>query len=110
MRKLVAIVCLTTFFALQYGKLVSFWNCKINAVITQAICDCEKLLIDVHKDDGQPNSPVAIAKEKTEERYFPADLLLNCRPFIVNGTTSTSKYLRAAPEGFYPPVFQPPRV
>ena len=110
MRKLIAIVCLTTFFALQYGKLVSYWHCKVNAAIAQAICDCEKLLIDVHKDDGGNNSPVAIAKEKSEERYLSDELNFNYPPCFVHSVNHSTEYITVIPEGFPASVFQPPRA
>lgn len=65
MRSLTAIICLTAFFALQYGKLVSYWHCRFASIYTSTRCDCVQQLLDIHKHDT-PHTTTTL-KEKTEE-------------------------------------------
>ena len=110
MRKWIALFSLTVFLALQYGKLVSYWHCKVSAAITQAICDCEKLLIDIHKDDNNHATPVAIAKEKAEESYLFYEQAFHHPPIVEISIDKLPTYNALLPDGFHPPVFQPPRI
>lgn len=110
MRKAIAILSLTVFLAMQYGKLVTYWHCKISAAIAQTICDCEKQLIDIHKEDKGRTDPVTIAKEKTEEHYFFAETALKPVNEFVFLHTTFPTYSTAIPESYQPAIFQPPRV
>ena len=65
MRSLTAIICLTAFFALQYGKLVSYWQCRVTALYTSTRCDCIQQLLDKNTDHTPHAS--ATLKEKTVE-------------------------------------------
>ena len=65
MRSLTAIICLTAFFALQYGKLVSYWQCRFASLYTSTRCDCVHQLLD--KDADSTQHPSATLKEKTVE-------------------------------------------
>ena len=109
MRKAIAILSLTVFLAMQYGKLVTYWHCKISAAIAQTICDCQKLLIDVHKEDKGQTDPVTIAKEKSEEHYYYAETLLKPGSRFTLLNTSFPRYKAVMPEGYRFDVFQPPR-
>jgi hypothetical protein len=64
-RSLTAIICLTAFFALQYGKLVSYWQCRFASLYTSTRCDCVQQLLD--KDADSTQHPSATLKEKTVE-------------------------------------------
>lgn len=111
MRKAVAFICFITFFALQYGKLVSYWNCKITAAVLTAICDCEKKIIDIHSSDTAHSNNTSIIKHSTEETYVfhevsysPAQLL----PVIINSNIPV--YVAIIPQNDADAIFQPPRA
>jgi hypothetical protein len=110
MRKAVAIVCITSFFALQYGKLVSYWHCRINAAVAAAICDCEKNLADVHKEGTPLANATATAKEKYEEVYLFRELpgSYTLLPVLLN--SRIPMYAAVIPQGYTKAIFQPPRA
>lgn len=66
MRSGIAIICIVAFAALQYGKLMSYWHCQLQASGKEP-CDCAKILIPTHDDDQQPVMAAHIQKEKVEE-------------------------------------------
>jgi len=110
MRKAVALICFITFFALQYSKLVSYWNCKVTAAILTAICDCEKKIIDIHNSDTAHSGATSLIKNTTEENYVfhevstpPAQL-----PVIINSNIPV--YVAVIPQNHTDAIFQPPRV
>src|SRR3954471_13578597 len=78
MRSLTAIICLTAFFALQYGKLVSYWHCRIASIYSATSCDCVQQLLDNHKDSAHHSS--TLLKEKTEEVVLFHEQLTNWQP------------------------------
>jgi hypothetical protein len=69
MQKIIACIFLVFFSAAQYGKLISYWKCKItNSSDTRAVqCDCEKILTDTM--NGKETTVLARVhvKDKTEE-------------------------------------------
>ena len=70
MQKNAALIFLIILFATQYGKLVSYWECKItNSSDIRAVqCDCEKILNDTNEDDASLLNRVHF-KEKSEESF-----------------------------------------
>ena len=107
MRSLTAIICLTAFFALQYGKLVSYWHCRIASVYTSTPCDCLQQLLDTHKDTTHHSA--AILKEKTEEVVLFHEQLTNWLPTETAISYETA-YITVIPETHSPAIFQPPRI
>ncbi|OQP42257.1 hypothetical protein A4D02_11750 [Niastella koreensis] len=107
MRSLTAIICLTAFFALQYGKLVSYWHCRIASIYTSTPCDCVQQLLDTHKDTTHHSA--VILKEKTEEVVLFHEQHTTWQP-----TETAASYERAyitfIPETHSPAIFQPPRL
>ena len=106
MRSLTAIICLTAFFALQYGKLVSYWHCRIASIYTATACDCVQQLLDNHKDTSHHAS--TILKEKTEEVVLFHEQYSSWTP------TETAVIYEIAniditPYTYSPSIFQPPR-
>lgn len=110
MSKGIAVICLFTFLALQYGKLASYWKCRLSAESATAYCECEKYLLDTHEKDVPENAATAIAKEKTEESYL-WEISIKKLPVQqpVNHTPS-SLYCSLIPEDHSKNIFQPPRV
>ena len=108
MRTLTAIICITAFFALQYGKLISYYHCRIITLTATAPCDCVKQLLDVHKDGTTHTT--ATVKEKTEEIWlFHEQSGYSCQPPLTNSSFETG-YIRVLPEIYTASVFQPPRA
>lgn len=106
MRKLITIICLITVVALQYGKVVSYWHCRLAAPVN---CDCEKKLID-HTDKDHP-TPVAIAKEKAEEVFLVHETTISNTATIISGSISQqSLYQSLIPADYTASVFQPPKA
>ena len=106
MRSFTAIICLTAFFALQYGKLVSYWHCRIASIYTATTCDCVQQLLDNHKDAAHHSS--TLLKEKTEEVVLFHEQLTNWQPRETAVTYETA-YINVIPETHFPAIFQPPR-
>jgi len=108
LRTLTAIICLTAFFALQYGKLISYWHCRLINISAAAPCDCVKQLLDTHKEDAK--HAATTLKEKTE------DIVLFYEPVqqIHSGATVcssyTTAYINVVPQTCTGSIFQPPRM
>jgi hypothetical protein len=70
MQKIAALIFLVTFFATQYGKLVSYWECKItnSSDISAVQCDCEKILNNTNEDDSNIMNRLHV-NEKSEESF-----------------------------------------
>jgi hypothetical protein len=110
MSKPIAIICMFCFLALQYGKLASYWQCRMSAESVAAYCECEKYLIDTTQKGVPENAATAIAKEKTEECYFwdlSAKKLAAQQPVTY---TPSALYQGMIPEDHTKNIFQPPRV
>lgn len=105
MRKLIAIICLISFVALQYGKVVSYWHCRLAAPVN---CGCDKKLVD-HTDKDHP-TPVTIAKEKAEEVFLSHEAMLSNPPVIITTNSKQSLYRSLIPADHTAAIFQPPRV
>ena len=106
MRSLTAIICLTAFLALQYGKLVSYWHCKLASIYTSTNCDCVKQLLDQHKD-GTHHATSTI-KEKTEDIVFFHELVQSWQSPVIPISYEMA-YLQVIPETATATIFQPPR-
>jgi hypothetical protein len=106
-RSLTAIICLTAFFALQYGKLVSYWHCRIASIYTSTPCDCVQQLLDTHKDTTHHSS--AILKEKTEEVVLFHEQLTRWQPAETTVACEIA-YIDVIPYTYAPTIFQPPRI
>lgn len=67
MRKCTAILFLSVFITLQYGRLVSYWHCQIISITNpSAPCDCEKILSSFPSDASHPMT-ANVNKDKIEE-------------------------------------------
>jgi hypothetical protein len=100
---------LVAFFALQYGKLVSYWHCRINTITSVTPCDCEKKLLDHDPDGGSHTATAFTAKEKTEEivLLFEADDTWQAPAICADHFPA---YTDPVPNIYRAPVFQPPRL
>ena len=74
MNKLIATFFLMSFAVVQYGKLVSYWNCKITKSSDPQVvkCDCEKIL-DTSTSLGdlnlQAEGPISLKAEECVLRH-----------------------------------------
>ena len=110
MPKTASIIFLLLFSAMQYGKLISYWNCRIinSTSLLSTHCDCEKILTADHSSTGDYHTSPSI-QIKTEEwtEYvsiskwsFPCRYLSD--KMLAAGNDSLSN-------GFYYPLIHPPR-
>jgi hypothetical protein len=83
-RSLTAIIFLTAFFALQYGKLVSYWQCRVTSLYTSTRCDCVQQLLDKNTNDTQHAAATPVKHEMA--------------------------YTEIIPELHTPAIFQPPKM
>lgn len=107
MRKFIAMICLITFVTLQYGKVISYWHCRI--VAATAHCDCEQKMVS-HAEEDHPGAPLVIAKEKAEEVFVSTELNHHQTETIITDHTAQSLYQPMIPGDHTNPVFQPPQA
>jgi hypothetical protein len=110
MSKGIAVICLFTFLALQYGKLASYWQCRLSAESAAAYCECEKYLLDTHQKGQTENSATGIAKEKTEESYIWEITIKKVSTEQPVNNTPSSLYQPLIPQDHTKNIFQPPRA
>lgn len=110
MQKIYALALMLLFTFLQYGKLISYWNCKVtNSSDTRVVrCDCEKFLLET-KDTSDPSlSSKMNIKDKTEECFTFCSVRMmsisDLQPMIKTFTISC-----IPPATFKGSIFQPPR-
>lgn len=100
-------ICLTAFFALQYGKLVSYWHCRIASMYTATPCDCVQQLLDTHKDTSHHAS--TLLNEKTEDVVWFHEPHTHWQPAITT-VSYVIAYLADKPSTYAASIFQPPRL
>ena len=103
---------LASFFAMQYGKLIGYWNCKVtnSSDIRTVQCDCEKILTDDSGDDDDNLLARGQTNEKIEEWFCPyPPLPVSQKSF--NPAYYLLPYNSESPRsGVARCVFQPPRL
>jgi len=111
MRKLTALICLIAFFALQYGKVVSYWHCRVvNTITTTASCDCEKNYADKESHNNSHDTAIHFAKEKTEEAYC-SQVNTGCTaPVTIISSNHYTAYTCFIPVAPVNAVFHPPCI
>ena len=111
LKKITAIIILALFFAMQYGKLIGYWNCKISSSndVRAVQCDCDKILTDTNAHDDSTLLAKIQPKEKIEELFCPYPSLLLFREER-NSMDSFLLYNPGSPHmGVTCSIFQPPR-
>jgi hypothetical protein len=96
------------FFALQYGKLISYWHCRLVTISSAAPCDCVKQLLNTHTDDAKHST--ATLKEKTEEIVLFYEPVQQTNTIVTICSVYTMAYIHIVPQTGAGSVFQPPRV
>lgn len=110
MRKCTAILFLSVFLTLQYGRLVSYWHCQIISITNpSAPCDCEKILSALPVDPSHPMT-ANVNKDKIEEVNLflesRNDKLLKEARLHINSPIIK----QLIPQENSADIFQPPRV
>jgi hypothetical protein len=105
-RSLTAIICLTAFFALQSGKMLSYWQCRFASLYTSTRCDCIQQLLDKNADATQ--HAAATLKEKTVEITLFHEQAHSWQS-PVTPVKHQMAYTDIVPEIHTPAIFQPPR-
>ena len=111
MQKIFAFIFLLTFSSMQYGKLISYWNCMItNGTDLRAVdCDCEKILSNQNGIEDQSQSSKMNIKDKTEEWLT----FYSVRVISVNYFQLCNRVLpfnSIQPVAYYGSIFQPPKI
>src|SRR5689334_15603654 len=110
MRKCTAILFLSVFITLQYGRLVSYWHCQIISITNpSAPCDCEKILSSFSSDPSHPMT-ANVNKDKMEEvnLFLESHNEKQLKRSHPNINTPVIKQL--IPRIYTAAIFQPPRV
>ena len=108
MHKITALVFLALFAAMQYGKLISYLNCKVTSTRT-VHCDCEKILTDSN-GNAATNLQANQVKDKMEDWYTWSTTLPNAAKVCPVFTHPISNHTSFRTNGFNKVIFQPPRI
>lgn len=70
-RKIFTIIFISILASYQYGKVISYFGCRINNIINQnSTCDCQKQVKDGINGDAQPYPDKNLVKEKSDDLYL----------------------------------------
>ncbi|HTE10304.1 MAG TPA: hypothetical protein VK645_05025 [Chitinophagaceae bacterium] len=113
MKKQIAIFSFLVFFLAQFGKVINFCFCKVEAYqqTKNFICDCEKQLYTAVKTDNtaKDQSPQNISSQQSTEELF---YFLNLSSFTINHVVCFTAWPKPDSEGLYhifgKNVFHPP--
>ncbi|QEC42702.1 hypothetical protein [Pseudobacter ginsenosidimutans] len=108
MQRLTALLLLICFFAIQYGRIMSYWECRLMAATAAAKCDCEKIMAQADEKKGHfaASFPVkGISEEVYDHACCSLPGLLAIAPASKIIYTQSSPLTDADVKG----IFQPPR-
>ena len=108
MQRLIALLLLICFFAIQYGRIMSYWECRLMAVTAAAKCDCEKIMAQADDKKGHfaASFPTkGISEEVYDQAYCRLPGLLAIAPASNIISLQASPLADADAKG----IFQPPR-
>ncbi|WP_127130164.1 hypothetical protein [Pseudoflavitalea rhizosphaerae] len=108
MRRLTALLLLICFFAIQYGRIMSYWECRLMATTAAAKCDCEKIMAQADDKKGHfaTSFPTkGISEEVYDHSYCSLPGLLAIAPESKIIPPAASPLSDASAKG----IFQPPR-
>lgn len=108
MRRLSALLLMTCFFAIQYGRIMSYWECRLRATTNAAKCDCEKIMAqaDDKKLHYAASFPIkGVSEEVYDHAYCSLPGLLAIAPARISIPATTTPLPDARAYG----IFQPPR-
>ena len=113
-RKFSAILILSVFLSLQYGKIASYLYCKCQAEIVQnkPDCGCEDHLTSMfdHNDDDSPGNSLSkkILTEKLNE--FTPKAMIETPRIILSSSDGFTEYNSELSKSFIGTPFHPPIV
>lgn len=107
MRRVTALLLLVCFFAIQYGRIMSYWECRLKATTAAAKCDCEKIMAQADDKKGHfaASSVKGISEEVYDHAYCSLPGLLAIAPANNIFPQVQSPLSHASAKG----IFQPPR-
>jgi hypothetical protein len=108
MRRVTALLLLICFFAIQYGRIMSYWECRLMASTAAAKCDCEKIMAQSDDKQGHfaASSPVkGISEEVYDHAYYSLPGQLAIAPASNTISLQATPLCDASTNG----IFQPPR-
>lgn len=97
------------FLAIQYGRIMSYWECRLRAAYTAATCDCEKYMTQDGTDKGHISMGFPV-KGVSEEVYDHSFCSLPAAPAIAHSTTHFPLMSMALSDADAKGIFQPPRI
>ncbi len=100
------------FSAMQYGKLISYWKCRVtnSADIGAVQCDCEKILMDNSDGLADNLSTRSQVNDKIED-WFSSNMnviLENNNELIIKTINPHHYHLHLT--RFTGSIFQPPKI
>ncbi|NML21044.1 hypothetical protein HHL16_09180 [Pseudoflavitalea sp. G-6-1-2] len=108
MRRLIALLCFVCFFAIQYGRIMSYWECRLMANSTAARCDCEKLI--AKQADAKGNFSVSVQQKIVSEDVYEHSYHLLPELSAAGSVLEQTQLLSAPlPEGNDSGILRPPR-
>jgi len=113
-RKFSAILILSVFLSLQYGKIASYLYCKWQAEIVQNKpgCGCEDHLSSMfdHNDDNSSNN--SLSKNTLNEKLneFTPKTVIEVPQIILSSSNSFTEYNSELSKSFVGTPFHPPIV
>jgi hypothetical protein len=110
-KKGISIFFLLLFFVFQYGKMLDYMECRIQAAIeAKPDCGCEtKLTAFAENDPFSAPSHQHHLKSYTEEFFDQHFSLLPSLPEIISKQYNIAA-IQSVPEGFNKSIFQPPKA
>lgn len=112
LRKLLSILFLCMVMLFQYGKILTYVNCRIENMINNnnAPCDCEKQIKN-SADNTQKNPLQKTAvKEKITEELFTIESEKRIYHFSTENISLLKPSTTLLLTGFDKTIFQPPRI
>lgn len=110
-RTLSAVLLITVFVSLQFGKVATYLYCKWQAEIVQsnANCGCDDHLTSMfdHKDDTSKSDQSKLTLKEKMNEFTPKGLITVPQVFISIGKGFT-EYNSSVCERFQEPPFHPP--
>ena len=110
MRKCTAILFLSVFLTLQYGRLVSYWHCQIISIANPSTpCDCEKILSTLPVDTNHPMT-ANLGKDKIEEVNLFLESHNEKHLAVIRQNINSSLIKQLSTQSYTAAIFQPPRA
>ena len=111
-RKFSAILILSVFLSLQYGKIATYLYCKWQAEIVQnkPDCGCEDHLTSMfdHNEDGSPGNSLAKSTLTEKLNEFTPKTIIEVPQIILTSPNDFTEYNSDLSNSFIGTPFHPP--